>query len=348
MIIFVVLAGLTAVAYFAANGEGKIQTISGYVGGEKIGFLADPDVQKYMRMRYRIEVDYTKAGSIEMVREPGADMDFLFPSSRIALEIMEQENGDLIKKSERVFNSPIVLYSWDMVADALVTQGIASKQEGIYYIADMPELIDMVLADTAWADIGLPDIYGSIKIISTDPNKSNSGNMYCGLLSNILSGGVADASSLPGIIPDVKRAFAKLGMMESSSGTLFSRYLTRGVGDSPIIVCYENQIVEFALENPDLWDSVKGNVAMMYPEPTVWSEHIVIALNDNGKKLIEALQDPDIQRLAWEKHGFRVGPAALDDTGGTAAELGLPETITQVVPMPKADIMERLMDALLE
>ena len=46
---------------------------------------------------------------------------------------------------------------------------------------------------------------------------------------------------------------------------------------------------------------------MMYPTPTVWSSHVYIALDEAGTAGIDALLDEDIQRLAWEKHGFRTG-----------------------------------------
>ena len=46
---------------------------------------------------------------------------------------------------------------------------------------------------------------------------------------------------------------------------------------------------------------------MMYPTPTVWSSHVYIALDEAGTAGIDALLDDDIQRLAWEKHGFRTG-----------------------------------------
>ena len=43
---------------------------------------------------------------------------------------------------------------------------------------------------------------------------------------------------------------------------------------------------------------------MIYPTPTVWSTHVYIALDDQGKKGTEALLDEEVQRLAWEKHGI--------------------------------------------
>lgn len=322
----------------------KTVTVSGYVGGEKIGFLADEQVQKILRDRYGIEVDYTKAGSIEMVSDYDlTHVDFLFPSSQTAYEIFKQAHGGQSGKSEKVFFSPIVLYSWNEVAEALEKNGLCQRQTGGYYTADLGKLVEQVLAGAKWKDFGL-DIYGNFKIISTDPNKSNSGTMYAALLANILSGNdVAGEADIPRVSAEVSRVFGLLGQMESSSGTLFTRYLNLGMGESPIVVGYENQIIEFAESDPALWEKVRGQVALIYPEPTVWSEHYLIALTDNGRKLLDALADEDIMRIAWEKHGFRTGNSIYSMDEADLQALGICRTITQVVPVPDADSMLRLL-----
>ena len=46
---------------------------------------------------------------------------------------------------------------------------------------------------------------------------------------------------------------------------------------------------------------------MLYPTPTVWSAHVMIALDENGQILLNAMQDEEVQDLAWKKHGFRTG-----------------------------------------
>ncbi len=318
-------------------------TVTGYVGGEKIGFLADEQVQKILKDRYGIVVDYTKAGSIEMVSDYDlTNVDFVFPSSQTAYEIYKQAHGGQSGKSEKVFFSPIVLYSWDTVAEALTKNGLCEKNGG-YYTADLGKLVEQVLSGAKWNDFGL-DIYGGFKIISTDPNKSNSGTMYAALLANNLSGNdVASAADITRVSSDVKRVFALLGQMESSSGTLFTRYLNLGMGESPLIVGYENQIIEFAESDPELWAKVSDQVALIYPEPTVWSEHYLITLTENGEKLLTALMDEDIQQIAWEKHGFRTGSSTYSMSQESLDALGISQSISQVVPVPDAQSMLTLL-----
>ena len=84
-------------------------------------------------------------------------------------------------------NTPIVIYSWGKVVDALMNEKIVSKSEdGVYFITDMNKLINYILESKKWSDIGIPELYGSINIASTDPVTSSPGATYYGLLLSIL------------------------------------------------------------------------------------------------------------------------------------------------------------------
>lgn len=350
LVIFVVVAAAAVAIYLLGSVPGSAQrgpaiTVKGYIGGEKVGLFNDPEVQKILKDKYGITVDATKAGSIEMVTGKTDGLDFLFPSSQTAMELFTTA-GKAATAKEKIMSSPIVFFSWSDVAAALEKEGIVQKRNGIAYVVDLPKLIGYIKSGKKWSDIGL-NIYGPIKVISTDPVKSNSGNMYAALLANTLNGGnVVDESTLGSVLPDVQSIFGKLGQMESSSANLFSRYLTLGMGDSPIIAGYENQIIEFALENPALWEKAKSSVAILYPEPTIYSEHYFIALDENGKRLCDALLDEQIQKLAWEKHGFRTGMISSATDSAIINGIGIPDTIAQIMPMPKASVMQKIIDAL--
>ena len=64
-------------------------------------------------------------------------------------------------------NTPIVIYSWKAVAEKLITEGIVTVgEDGVYYITDMNKLINYILEEKKWSDIGLNNIYGNIQICS--------------------------------------------------------------------------------------------------------------------------------------------------------------------------------------
>jgi hypothetical protein len=143
----------------------------------------------------------------------------------------------------------------------------------------------------------------------------------------------------------VKTYFDNQGFMEQSSDTIFRQFLNKGMGDKPIIVGYEAQLLEYSVENGEELKRRKEPVRMLYPKPTVWSSHPLIAINENGRRLIAALQDKDIQKLAWERHGFRSASGAENDTKVFVVE-GVPETIDNVIPLPASREMKTILQAL--
>jgi hypothetical protein len=133
-----------------------------------------------------------------------------------------------------------------------------------------------------------------------------------------------------------------MGYQEHSTGILFEQYLQKGVGAYPLIVGYENQIVEFSLQNPQAWPKVKDRMRILYPVPTVWSSHPLIAQTPAAGRLIEALKDPELQRLAWEKHGFRTGLLGVQNDPGILAIEGIPAEVTKIIAMPNPRVMQRI------
>jgi hypothetical protein len=343
--VLIVLVAAGVIWKFSGGNMGPVKRFSGLVGGEKMELLEDEDFRKLLKRKFRVEIDYAKAGSIEMVQNVVPEgTDYLWPSSQVALELFKISHPEIKIKDQIILNSPIVLYSWDTVTDALEKQGIVTKTQNVYYIVDFPRLVALVERGATWAEIGLPDLYGKVSIISTDPSKSNSGNMFAGLLANILTGDVATEESVQKVLPRVRQFFERLGYMEHSSSDLFEQYLRTGVGAKPIIVGYESQIVEFSIKHKDLWPKIRNKVRILYPVPTVWSSHPLMTINPEAASLIQALTDEEVQKLAWTRHGFRTGMIGVQNDTRVLEVVGIPETISKVVPMPPARVMDRIIN----
>lgn len=163
-------------------------------------------------------------------------------------------------------------------------------------------------------------------------------------VTSLNGGRTVDESTIDEVLPELKEIFSRTGYMETSSSDLFNQFLRMGVGAKPIIAGYESQLIEYAAENPNEYAKIKDDVVVIYPSPTVWSTHIYIALDDAGSSGIEALTDPEVQRMAWEKHGFRTGGYA-GGSGGSAVG-GIPDDITSVMNMPNYSVMKRMIDEL--
>ena len=329
-----------------AKAEPKQISLNGLLGSGKIGLLDDEDIKKIFKDKYGLTVNYTKAGSLEMAARDTSKFDFIFPSSQVAFESYKESQGNKIVKSQTIFYTPVVLYSWDVVTDALIKNDMVEKIGENYYITGFEKLIEYINSSKKWSDIGVTDLYGNITIYSTDPTKSSSGIMYAGLIASVMNGDLVDVNTVEKTLPSLKSIFDRVGYMESSSSDIFDQYLKIGVGAKPIIVAYENQIIEFSLQNPQVWKQVKDRIRILYPVPTMWSPHTFIALNENALIFLNALQDKDVQKIAWEKHGFRTGSTDIENDPKIFDVVGIPKSIDSVIPSPKSDALNKIIKAL--
>jgi len=330
---------------------GSKTDLFGFIGGEKEAFLADRGVANAIG-GYGLALDTRVAGSVEMVREPALltqNPQFLWPSSSIMVDLARQ-NGVKIRKDQVILNSPIVIYTWGPVVAGLAKTGlVTSTMEGILQL-DLKALLDAVLAGTEWSALGIDALYGRSRIVSTDPNRSNSGFMFAGLVLSLLAGDVADQTALTSFGDKAQAIFRGMGLKSPSSGKLFEQYLAGGLGAAPMVVGYENQLVEWILADPARWARIQSSTsarpAILYPRPTVFSAHPLITIDPAADRLLEALTTPKLQELAWTRHGFR-GPLGTA-TGAADSAIGglLPAEIDAVLPMPAADVMLALLQKL--
>ena len=359
----------------------KLTTIYVATGGGKEDFLADEDIKKILEDKYKLNVVYDtwsngKTITKPLIREsinlgnqdiieklkikedvqintPGVSKyDALFTSDQRFYDYYKlapnKEEGEAdrytVLEGGLTLNTPIVIYSWGEVVDALIKEKIVTETDGVYYITDMDKLITYILEGKKWKDIGL-NLYGQINIASTDPVTSSPGATYYGLLLSILSEAQVTTENVEKNLPKLKDFYTKSGYMNNTPADLFERYLKTGMGGEPMIVDYEKSIIDFANSSKDAFNQVKDDIRILYPTPTIWNSHCFAAFTENGKLLYEALNDPEIGQIAWEKYGFRTGV-----TGGTYdvsnIGIGVPQSITSTVSSLKMDTYNKLIDYL--
>lgn len=268
-------------------------------------------------------------------------MDFLFPSSQAAVAY-GQAKGVSAQSSDIILNSPIVIYTYKDVADALVGSGIMSK-DGDTYKLDAAAAVDAMVADKSWADLGYANGYGQFRIDSTDPAKSNSGNEWAALVATVLNGGQpATADSVARDADKIRAIFQKSGWMETSSEDSFSQFLTLGEGSKPMMVGYESQVLDLAVEPARPLQAGQGQPGRAYTTPTEWSTHVLVSLDDNGDRLRDFLKSDDVQKLAWERHGFRGASQLGTDSASRFGVPGIAERVPAAVELPNNDAMQEL------
>ena len=380
IVIFIaIILGVIAYKLFSTGDistPGNLTTIYVATGGGKEDFLADEEVNKILRKKYKLDVVYDswsngKTVSLPLIRESvglgnteysdltvksdeASKYDALFTSDQRFYDYYKLSPNKENNEADRYYvleggltlNTPIVIYSWGKVVDALIKEKIVTKSDdGVYYITDMVKLMNYILEGKKWKDIGIPELYGTINIASTDPVTSSPGATYYGLLLSILSEAHITDKSLNTNLPKLKEFYNKSGYMNNTPADLFERYLKTGMGGEPMIVDYEKSIVDFANSNPTGFADVKNDIRILYPSPTIWNSHCLAIFTENGKLLYKAFDDPEIQKIAFEKYGFRTGI-----TGGvydvSSLGLAIPKSITSTVTSLKMDTYNKLIDYL--
>lgn len=342
------------------NPESKKNLTNVYVatGGGKEDFIADENVVKIMEEKYGLNIVYDSWSNGKLIKNPlerkdGSAYDAMFCSDQRFYDYYKLAPNKSEGEADRypvlngglTLNTPIVIYSWGEVVDALEKEQIVTNKDGVYYITDMQKLLNYILEGKKWSDIGLTQLYGNINIASTDPVTSSPGATYYGLLLSIMCESSINDESLAKNLPKLKEFYEKSGYMNNTPADLFERYLKTGMGGEPMIVDYEKSIIEFANKNPDGFAQVKDNIRVLYPTPTIWNSHCIATFDEAGNKFYSAFEDKDVQEIAWSKYGFRTGI-----TGGkydvSKLGIGMPQTISSTVSSLKMNVYNELINYL--
>lgn len=326
----------------AAAARGTV--LRGLVGSEKIDYLTDPRVVAALA-RHGLTLKIDKSGSREMASRPDLkDYDFAFPAGSPAGVKVQQVSG--AKHVYTPFFSPMAIASWTPIEQVLEANGIVERRGDSYYIVRLRQLFDLINKGTRWRDMPHNASYAigkGVLVSTTDVRKSNSAAMYLALASYVMNGDnvVEDEAGARKVLPLVIPLFLRQGFQESSSAGPFDDYLTMGMGKAPLVLVYEQQFIERQLQP----SGVSKDMVLLYPQPTVYTKHTLIALKPGAEALGEALQtDTTLLRLAGE---FGLRSQAGDATKQWAARgVKAPAQLLDVIDPPTFEILERMILAI--
>ena len=213
-------------------------SITGYLGGEKIGLFDDAKF-KALAAKQGIAIDYRKAGSPAMMDADRKGMDYLFPSSRAAVE------------------------------------------------------------------------YGNAKGVKAPPKRHRLQLTDCAIHAQGRGGRARE------------RRTCDQGRFWRVS-----------------------HVLDLAVNQTDAFKQIKDDVVIVYPTPTVWSTHTLMALDEKGDTLLNLLKTPAAQKLAWERHGFRAANFAGTDSISRFGVAGTLDQIPAVSELPNNDAMQHLITTL--
>ena len=343
------LVGVGFAIYYSVRDQitqRSIITVRGMVSSDKEEFLRDPRVIAALR-RGGLTVEFEKAGSRQIATDPTLEQyDFAFTSGVPAAEkIRETYQGS---ETFDLYYSPMVIASWKTVAQVLETNGVV-KNMGTYYAFNMSEYLKLVDQGKRWNELQGSEAYPSSKSVlinSTDVRKSNSAAMYLALASYAWNGNnvVQTDEDRQKVQTLMNALFLRQGFTEYSSEVPFEDYLAMGMGKSPLVMIFESQVINEAARSNS---ALRPEMALMYPDPTIYSKHILVGLSSGGKKLGAFMRDdPEMQRLAIE-HGLRNKDVVYFQNFKQQHNLTMiPDTLVNVTDPPSFEVLEKMIVAI--
>jgi hypothetical protein len=326
----------------AAPPAPSLTTVRGVVGSEKMPFFTDPKVIAAFA-QHGLRVNVEPAGSRQIATSVDLNRyDFAFPSSEQAAERVLRDRPGSAPTKYTPFSSPMAIATYRPILNVLIRNGLVKP--GPIPTFDMSGYLYLVSNNTRWDQLVGNTAYPvgkNILISSTDPRTSNSAAMYLAVASYIANGGtmVSSPVQVQNVLPTVAPLFTGQGYTDNSSQGPFTRYLADDIGSTPLVWIYEAQFVDATLHG-----QIKPDMVLMYPSPTVLSEHTLVPLDGSGDKVGQLLStDPTLQRLAAE-HGFRTGDPNQFDQVVASHHVPVAENVLDVVETPTYDTLQQLLD----
>ncbi|MFF2749180.1 hypothetical protein ACFVVA_27015 [Kitasatospora sp. NPDC058048] len=280
-------------------------TVTGLIGSEKRAFFENDDVKAELA-KQGLVVRTDSTGSWTMSDQAGKTpgLDFAFPASsapaREIQRIWKLQDSPMVP-----FYSPLVIVAHESVAKVLKENKLADLDAvtGVWTFR-MDEYVNALKGNRRWEDLtgagAHPELSGQLFVTTTDPESSSSGAMYLALLSYIANNHqvVSDDAGVAAVKDVLYKANALQGIQKSSSDEPF-RDFGAGIG-SPLIFAYESQAAALSLQGKPT-----GDMVVLYPDTTVYSDHTVVAHTDNGRKLADVLQNDEVLRGLEARFGLR-------------------------------------------
>ncbi|MFD7986730.1 hypothetical protein ACFRKE_21845 [Kitasatospora indigofera] len=345
----VLLGGvLFAVLHRAPADDGGITVVKGVIGSEKREFFADPEVVAELKAQH-LRVDAITTGSWQMADADLTGNDFAFPASLSPAEEIRAKRG-VSGEPVRPFYSPLVVIAHAPVAEVLRANGLAARAESGVWTFRMDQYLDAVRRDRNWSDLkdvaGHAELAGAVYVTTTDPATSSSGALHLAEVSYLANERrvVSDEAGVGRVKDLVRKVTAMQGDQKTSSDGPFKDFLSN-VG-SPLVLVYESQVAALTAQGRPT-----GDLVVLYPDTTVSSDHTMVGLTDNGKKLADLLRDDAKLRALAVRYGFRpqgdpgAFGAALNAKAGPVFAPDLSAAGIQQAPVPAVKVLNQLVDA---
>lgn len=303
----------------------------------------DEEILAYLRDEYGLDVTFVRKGTFAMADEWTPEVDCVFPSSRTGIEYFEQTRPDVIRRAETIFQDPVVVFTWEEYLPTLEDAGIVVTEEDVH-ILQMDPLLDAMLSDQKWEDIGV-DIPGYVNVESTDPLNSASGLMWFSLVAGYLvpgnetGGRVVTFQDLDegSILPLLYQYWENQGMQVDTTGKLFPRFV---LTHAPMIVAYESNYTDYYQSLPPNEQLLAEEIVGVYPQVTINTEHMLASTSPDCDRLLEVfVGDTTLHEMAWRLAGVRNRAGGIGQHPGNASWIA---DNVPYVPEPKLNVTDAI------
>ena len=259
-----------------------------------------------------IDLDLKFQGSQDMVnnyidRENNFQPHILIPANGELLQELDSR-WQAQNQSEAFYRSPEAIAKTVLVAIAWQERGMALFPDGKFNWSK----IERAMQQKSWSNIANRSDWGSFDFVTTNPTRSNSGQLTLGLWleSKNYSLSSPDAESLVGLIEQ------SVYQPPRSTDILLQEFISRGVNDGDVAMVYES----IALHR---WSQAKTSQSqpyqIYYPNPTVETVATAAVVKQNisqqeakaATKFVNYLTQTEQQEI-FVKYGFRPTTAKID------------------------------------
>jgi hypothetical protein len=222
-----------------------------------------------------------------------------------------------VLSSKTAFTTKLMLYSWWRYEEPLAKAGFVVEQDGYFIMPDDKAAIVLTAQDEgkSWRDIGV-DMDGLIDFNGSSYG-SSTGIEQMAWMANCFANNCTrpvDIANLDPVLPKLISYVRQQGSQGSSSLRSFGDFISNGEG-TMFFIGYDSAFVSWAKENgwsDELIKTVSTKPLKNEPNRLVGiylgggtsAQHTYAALTENGKILLEKLNDPRIREIAWAKLGM--------------------------------------------
>lgn len=307
-------------------------------------YLNDPEVIQILENDYKLRCRAESMGSFQMVAAETSyeGVDAVWTGSKAAYELLLQNHPGSEKDHDTVFITFLMNFTWKSYLEQSIAAGLV-QQEGSAYTMDLSPIAQAILTDKTWADLGAPGIPGYVNFRYSAPESSGGGLSSLYLLGAYLTPRTEGSPPRPiriedltVMLPQLKRLWLAAGQQADSSPENFDEFVTKGY---PWVISSESLFIGWLTKLPvEQQARVLELVVGVYPEYTMSTDHILVALTPAGQKLLDAFRnDPRLHQIGWDKYGMRLGIGGLGaKPGDTTLPWILPNP--RVIPDPKEDV----------